>query len=39
MEKNLNNEENKNIFQILKELQILINKEASINELCIFNLK
>jgi hypothetical protein len=39
MENNLNNEENKNIFQILKELQILINKEASIHDLCIFNLK
>ena len=32
---NSNNESNKTIFQILKELQILINKESSIHSLCI----
>ena len=30
-----NNESNKTIFQILKELQTLINKESSIHSLCI----
>lgn len=31
--------EEKKIFQILKELQSLINKESSIHDLCIINLK
>ena len=41
--KNSNEETQKNqekqIFQILKELQSLINKESSIHDLCIINLK
>ena len=32
-------ETQKNIFQILKELQSQINKESSIHELCIIYLK
>ena len=42
MEKEIQNdnkeETQKNIFQILKELQSLINKESSIHELCIIYL-
>ena len=41
--KNTNEEtkkkQEKQIFQILKELQSLINKESSIHDLCIINLK
>jgi hypothetical protein len=36
---NPNNESNKTIFQILKELQILINKESSLHSLCINKIK
>jgi len=39
--KEINNKEGspKKTFQILKELQYLINKESSIHELCMINLK